>query len=85
MDDNGSNAPKSETPITRRYFLELVGGGAVLTAAVGSVVLTGQYLSPNVLREPALRFKAGPVENFSPDSITLDKEQQVFIIRAKEG
>jgi cytochrome b6-f complex iron-sulfur subunit len=83
MDDD--NATKSENPISRRYFLELVGGGAVLTAAVGSVVLTGQYLAPNVLREPALRFKAGPVENFSPDSITLDKEQKVFIIRAKEG
>ena len=85
MDKQKNDRDEKNRPITRRYFLELVGGGAILTAAVGSVVLTGQFLSPNVLREPALRFKAGPVENYSPDSITLDKEQKVFIIRAKEG
>ena len=85
MDDQQNTKDDKDGPITRRYFLELVGGGAILTAAVGSVVLTGQFLSPNVLREPALRFKAGPIENYPPDSITLNKEQKVFIIRAKEG
>jgi cytochrome b6-f complex iron-sulfur subunit len=85
MEEKEKKKPRNNNPMTRRYFLELVSGGAVLTAAAGSIILTGQYLSPNVLREPALRFKAGPVEDFSPDSITLNKEQKVFIIRAKEG
>ena len=85
MDEQQSDKDEKSNPITRRYFLEIIGGGAVLTAAAGSIILTGQYLSPNVLREPALRFKAGMVENYPPDSITLDKEQKVFIIRAKEG
>lgn len=70
---------------TRRYFLEFVGGGAILVAATGSAILTGQFLSPNVLLEPSLRFKVGSVEIYPPDSITLDKEQKVFIVRAKEG
>ena len=85
MAESEKNPPEGKSIISRRYFLELVGGGAVLTAAVGSVVLTAQYLSPNVLREPALRFKAGPVDNFPPDSVTVDKEQKVFIVRAREG
>ncbi len=85
MDDKEEKHSKEENAMSRRYFLEIVGGGAVLTAAVGSAVVIGQYLSPNVLREPALRFKAGLIENFSADSITLDKEQKVFIVRGKEG
>jgi len=85
MDEELNGKDEKDNPITRRYFLEIIGGGAILTAVAGSMILTGQYLSPNVLREPALRFKAGAVENYPPDSITLDKEQKVFIIRAKEG
>lgn len=76
---------ESNNSLSRRYFLEIVGGGAIVSAAAGSVILTGQFLSPNVLLEPSLRFKAGSVENYPPDSITLNKEQTVFIIRAKEG
>lgn len=71
--------------LTRRYFLEIVGGGAIGVAAVGSMVLTAQFLSPNVLLEPSLKFKAGSVENFPPASVTLNKEQKVFIVRAREG
>ncbi len=85
MDEKLSTEKKKDGLITRRYFLEFVGGGAILVAATGSAILTGQFLSPNVLREPSLRFKAGSVEIYPPDSITLDKEQKVFIVRAKEG
>src|SRR3990172_7213935 len=70
---------------TRRYFLEVVGGGAIGIAAAGSVVLTAQFLSPNVLLEPSLKFKAGSPENYAPASVTLLKEQKVFIVRAREG
>ncbi|MBF8249157.1 MAG: petC [Bacteroidetes bacterium] len=71
--------------MTRRYFLEAVGGGAIGIAATGSVVLTAQFLSPNVLREPPSKFKAGVPEDFPVGSVTLHKEQKVFIVRAKEG
>lgn len=72
-------------PITRRYFLEALGGGAIGIAATGSIVLTAQFLSPNVLREPPEKFKAGSVEDFPAGSVTLNKEQKVFIVRATEG
>ncbi len=70
---------------SRRHFLELIGAGAIGISAVGALVLTGRYLSPNVVKEPPMRFKAGSPEKFPPGSVTLDKEQKVYIVRAREG
>ena len=71
--------------ISRRFFFESLGLGAIGIAAIGSIVLTGEYLSPNVVREPPMKFKAGKPEDFSPGSVTLDVDQKVYIVRAKEG
>jgi cytochrome b6-f complex iron-sulfur subunit len=71
--------------LSRRYFLEIVGAGAVGIAAAGSAILTAEYLSPNVVKEPPTRFKAGPPENYSPGSVTLLPEQKVYLVRAPEG
>jgi cytochrome b6-f complex iron-sulfur subunit len=80
---------KEEKPnknlLSRRYFLESISFGALGLTAVGSLVLSGEYLSPNVVREPPTKFTVGPPENFAPGSVTIDKEQKVYIIRAKEG
>lgn len=75
----------SPASFTRRHFLEMVGMGAVGIAAAGGIVLSAEYLTPNVVREPPARFKAGRPEEYPPGSVTLDKEQKVFIVRAKEG
>lgn len=86
MSTDGENSDsKSDNLITRRYFLEKVGASAIGATALGSVVLTTQFLSPNVLREPPTKFKAGSIENYPPGSVTLNKSQGVFIVRAKEG
>ncbi|MGB2867868.1 MAG: Rieske 2Fe-2S domain-containing protein [Bacteroidota bacterium] len=76
---------KKEGILTRRYFLESIGAGALGITAIGSMVLTGEYLSPNVVKEPPTRFKAGFPEDYPPESVTLNKEQKLFIVRAKEG
>ena len=78
-------AKRPADSFTRRHFLELIGAGAIGAAAVGSGVLSTEYLSPNVVKEPPTRFKAGMPESYPPGSVTLDKEQKVFIVRAKEG
>lgn len=75
----------NESLVTRRYFLEAVSFGALGLTTIGSLVLSGEYLSPNVVREPPMKFSAGPPEDFPPGSVTLNKEQKVYIIRAKEG
>lgn len=71
--------------LSRRYFLESIGFGAIGIVAAGSIALTAEYLSPNVLKEPPTKFKAGIPDNYSPGSTTLNVEQNVYIIRAKEG
>ena len=38
-----------------------------------------------MLREPPSKFNAGVAEDFPVGSVTLNKEQKVFIVRAKEG
>jgi len=77
---------KPATPsFSRRHFLELLGLGAIGTTALGGLVLSGEYLSPNVVKEPPTRFKIGMPEDYPPGSVTKDNEQRVFIVRAKEG
>lgn len=83
--DTENKENKKDGMLSRRYFLESVGFGAIGIAVAGSIALTGEYLSPNVLKEPPAKFKAGTPENFSPGSTTLNKEQKVYIMRAKEG
>lgn len=72
-------------PMSRRYFLEMLGLGSIGIVTVGSAVLSASYLSPNVVKEPPTRFKIGAPANFSPGSVTLVEDQNVFIVRAKEG
>ena len=71
--------------MSRRYFLEALGAGAIGIAAVGSIILSAEYLSPNVVKEPPTKFRAGRPEEYPPGSVTLHKEQKVYIIRAREG
>jgi cytochrome b6-f complex iron-sulfur subunit len=71
--------------ITRRFFFESIGLGAISVAAIGSIVLTGEYLSPNVVREPPTKFKAGKPEDYPPGSVTKEVDRKVYIVRAKEG
>jgi cytochrome b6-f complex iron-sulfur subunit len=85
-EDKKPGAPPESSPtFSRRHFLELVGLGAIGVTAAGSMLLSAEYLSPNVVKEPPMRFRIGPPEYYPPGSVTLNKEQKVFIVRAKEG
>ncbi len=74
-----------DSTFSRRHFLELLGLGAIGAAGIGALALSAEYLSPNVVKEPPTKFKIGLPENFPPGSVTLQKEQKVFIVRAREG
>jgi cytochrome b6-f complex iron-sulfur subunit len=85
-DDKKPMLPPEQSPsFSRRHFLELIGMGAIGVTTLGGMVLSAEYLSPNVVKEPPMRFKIGPPEYYPPGSVTLNKEQKVFIVRAKEG
>jgi cytochrome b6-f complex iron-sulfur subunit len=81
-------APRSEQAgggITRRDFLNEITLGALGIAGLGSVAVTYQYFSPNVLFEPATTFRAGNPDLYAVGIATFLQEQQVYIVRVPEG
>jgi cytochrome b6-f complex iron-sulfur subunit len=85
MDKDNKKGEEQKNLISRRYFFETIGLGSLGIVLVGGLVRTIQFLSPNVLLEPSMKFKAGRADNFQPGSVTFIKEQKVYIVRAKEG
>lgn len=71
--------------VTRRDFLNEMTIGALGIAGLGSVVVTYQFFSPNVLFEPATTFRAGNPDLYPIHSVTFLLDQQVYIVRMPEG
>src|SRR5712692_2648171 len=74
-----------ENEITRRDFLNEIALGALGIAGFGSIAVTYQYFSPNVLFEPATTFRAGNPDLYPVHSVTFLQDQQVYIVRMPEG
>jgi cytochrome b6-f complex iron-sulfur subunit len=74
-----------ENGITRRDFLNEVTLGALGIAGLGSVAVTYQFFSPNVLFEPPTSFRAGNPALYPVHSVTILQDQQVYIVRMPEG
>ncbi len=83
----GADAAKSpsEVGISRRDFFNEVALGALGIAGLGAAVVTYRYLSPNVLFEPSMSFRAGSPDLFPLNSVTYVQDQQVYIVRTTEG
>ncbi len=71
--------------VTRRDFLNEVTLGALGIAGMGSVAVTYQYFSPNVLFEPPTSFLVGNPDLYPVHSVTILQEQQVYIVRMPDG
>lgn len=71
--------------VSRRQFFVKLGLGSVALAACGTAVFGYQYLSPNVLYEPSPVVNAGKPDRYPADSVTLDPENGIYIVRASEG
>ena len=71
--------------ITRRDFLNEITLGALGIAGLGSVAVTYQFFSPNVLFEPPTTFRAGNPDLYPLHSVTFLQDQQVYIVRMPEG
>ena len=88
MDKRNLTDPQTsakENNIGRRAFLNGVAGAALSIAAVGTVVVSAEYLSPNVLFEPPTSFRVGQPEDYPINSVTLILEQQVYVVRSPAG
>lgn len=71
--------------VSRRDFLNQVTIGALGIAGLGSVAVTYQFFSPNVLFEPATQFRAGTPDLYPLHSVSYLQDQQVYIVRMEEG
>ena len=70
---------------TRRDFMTKLGIAACATAAIGSVIVTLDYLDPKVLFEPSTVFKAGHIADFPDGTIRFNREQKAYIIGGRGG
>src|SRR5680860_1301279 len=75
---------QSEKKINRCQFFLKMGMAATSITVAGGGIFALDFLSPNVLLEPSPIFKAGPLEDYSPVSVTLDAKNRVYIVR-EEG
>lgn len=79
------HAVPARKEVNRRDFLNEITVGALGIAGLGSVAVTYQYFSPNVLFEPATTFRAGNPDLYPMHSVTFLQDQQVYIVRVPEG
>jgi cytochrome b6-f complex iron-sulfur subunit len=80
-----SSDARTKLVTTRREFLNEAAATALGIAAVGSMIVTYGYLSPNVLFEPPTTFRAGSPDLYPPNSVTFLDDQQVYVVRTENG
>jgi cytochrome b6-f complex iron-sulfur subunit len=76
---------KLPTEFDRRAFFTKIGLGSLSIAAAGTIVFSYEYLSPNVLYEPSPIVDVGKVESFAVNSVTMDVNSAIYLVRAEEG
>ena len=69
----------------RRAFFTKIGLGSLGIAAAGTIAFFYEYLSPNVLYEPSAIVNAGKPENYAVNSVTMDVNSGIYLVRADEG
>ncbi len=69
----------------RRAFFTKIGLGSLGIAAAGTMVFSYEYLSPNVLYEPSAIVNVGKPESFAVNSVTMDVNSGIYLVRAEEG
>ena len=71
--------------LSRRNFFVSAGNAAIGIAALGSLGVTLDFLSPKVLLELPRRFSIGALASMQPNSVTFDAEHRLIVFRDKQG
>jgi cytochrome b6-f complex iron-sulfur subunit len=74
-----------EREITRRNALLALGGGALAVGGLGAVVTLIRYMRPNVLFEPATKFKVGSIADLAVGGVLDIPKRKLFVARNEEG
>ena len=79
--------PALDSPeeMSRRQFFVKVGAGSMALAALWTAAFSYEYLSPNVLYEPSPVVDAGKPDHYAPESVTLDPQTAIYVVRASDG
>lgn len=85
QDGHGAASSPDSGGLSRRQFFIRMGTGSIAVAGLGTAVFAYQFLSPNVLYEPSPVVNAGKPESYQPDSVTLDPQTGIYVVRAAEG
>ncbi len=78
-------AKESAGGVSRRDFFNEVAIAALGVAGLGAAAVTYSYLSPNVLFEPPMKFRAGNPDLYPINSVTYITDQEVYIVRTGAG
>ena len=84
MSDEARVTHSDEVLKGRRFFIK-AGVGAMAVAACGTTLFGYQFLYPNVLYEPSPIVNVGKPDSYPADSVTLDPENGIFVVRSAEG
>lgn len=85
MPDRDELLDDEKPDVSRREFFGRIGVSACAVAAVGSGVVTLDYLKPKVLFEPSSSFIAGTPLDFSDGVVRFQKEKKAFVIGTSGG
>ena len=77
--------PQEARAVSRRDFFNEITIAALGVAGLGAAVVTYNYLSPNVLFEPSMVFRAGNPDLYPVNSVTYLQEQLVYVVRTLNG
>lgn len=83
-DDTERKDEPTESP-SRRDLLARIGVGACAMAAVGSGLVTLDFLKPKVLFEPPTRFTAGSPLDYPEGTVRFDRERKAYVVGAAGG
>lgn len=84
-EENQKPSEQDANEINRRQFFVKIGLTSIAVAAAGTSVFAYQFLSPNVLYEPSPIVNAGKPDRYPPQSVTLDPETAIYVVRDVEG
>ena len=83
IDDLAADVEPAE--LTRRKVLGVVTGSTLALAGVGTIITAVSYLRPNVLFEPATKFKVGRPENIQIGTLLVLPVQRLYVVHAERG
>ena len=85
QENNRDDQENRSHDITRRQFFLKAGATSLATAGGCAGVFGLRYLSPSVLYEPSPVVSVGKPDRYPVDSVTLESQLGIFVVRLSEG